>query len=462
MATLQSVNGKAPSNAKVGDEIVTNGGTWKITGQNSDGSWISQKVSNISKNSGTSSGSGSKGTYGTSSSGSSRPSGGSASGVNVYDDYQQDIRDQMNANSQAWHNAATKEEKDRLHAENERLSGLLGGDVSYDGSTGRWSGSADAPAAPSDSRAEGYTPSDQSDYLEKMAAAYLEQQKEALKQAYESNLSELQAEQDKLGVNYQAARNQEAASSALSRQRWNETASAYGLNSGTAGQAQLSYANRLQSDLSALQAAESAANAEIERQRTNLSKEYQSAMTQAQAENDYRLFEQLYQEAVRLDQALQQQSQFNAQMALQQYQTMLDKYYNDRSFQYTQQQNSRNEQFEAAALAAQMGDYSLYGKLYNWDDAKTQRMEDSWKAMSIPQTAAGGAQGYAGLQEWDSELDARQAELDAIYQRTILNGDSEKALRLVTEKLGELMENGLSAEKAQRLADKYGIQLAFS
>lgn len=110
--------------------------------------WISQKVSNISKNSGTSSGSGSKGTYGTSSSGSSRPSGGSASGVNVYDDYQQDIRDQMNANSQAWHNAATKEEKDRLHAENERLSGLLGGDVSYDGPTGRWSGSADAPGGP--------------------------------------------------------------------------------------------------------------------------------------------------------------------------------------------------------------------------------------------------------------------------------------------------------------------------
>ena len=213
-----------------------------------------------------------------SASASKAPSGysGSATGVGVYDGYQQQIKDQMNANSRAWYSASTQEEKDALHAQNQYLAGLLGGNVSYD--KGYWTGSAGAPQAPSIPQ---YTPTDNSAYLEEMAAAYLEQQKEALKQAYESNLSDLQAEQDKLGANYQSARNQEAASNALSRQRWNETAAAYGLNSGTAGQAQLSYANRLQSDLSALQAAETAANAEIERQRTNLGKEYQSAMTQA-------------------------------------------------------------------------------------------------------------------------------------------------------------------------------------
>lgn len=63
---------------------------------------------------------------------------------------------------------------------------------------------------------------------------------------------------------------------------------------------------------------------------------------------------------------------------------------------------------------------------------------------------------------WQSRGEKLEAELDAIYQRTIANGDAERALRLVTEKLGGLVEDGLSAEEAQRLADKYGIQLAFS
>ena len=315
---------------------------------------------------------------------------GSATGIGVYDDYQQQIKDQMNANSQAWYNASTQEEKDALHAQNQYLAGLLGGNVSYD--KGYWTGSAGAPQAPSIPQ---YTPTDNSAYLEEMAAAYLEQQKEALKQAYESNLSDLQAEQDKLGANYQSARNQEAASNALSRQRWNETAAAYGLNSGTAGQAQLSYANQLQSDLSALQAAETAANAEIERQRTNLGKEYQSAMTQAIAENNYQLYQQLYNEAVRVDQALQSQSQFNASLALQQYQAALDKYYNDQNFTYTQQQNNRNEQLAAAELLAQAGDYSAYGELFGWDDSKIQQMNNAWKAANTPiiSSGSGGSTG---------------------------------------------------------------------
>ena len=69
--------------------------------------------------------------------------GGSATNVNTYTNNQDAIKAQMNQNSQAWHTAATQEEKDRLHAENERLSGLLGGNVSYNGATGQWSGSAE-------------------------------------------------------------------------------------------------------------------------------------------------------------------------------------------------------------------------------------------------------------------------------------------------------------------------------
>lgn len=319
--------------------------------------------------------------------GTSRPGDytGSANGITISNDFQQAIIDKMNQNSAAWWDAKTQEERDALHRQNEQLAGLLGGSVSYDGTTGKWTGTT----------AGAYQPQDQSKYLEELYKAQLEAQKEALKQAYESNLSNLQAEQDKLAGNYQAARNDTAAQSALSQQRYNETAAAYGLNSGTAGQAALSYATQLQSDLGTLQAAESAANAEIERQRTELGKEYESALVQAQADNDYERFQALYEEAVRVDQALQNQSQFNAEQALKQYQALLDQYYKDREWgltqeqwQYEKQQDQYKQQLEAAETLMEQGDYSAYGKLMGWDQEKIDRMESAWQLANTKKTTS--------------------------------------------------------------------------
>lgn len=81
-----------------------------------------------------------------SSSGSSGTTpGNSASGVGGFTDWQQDIIDKMNQNSNAWH-GASQADKDRLHAENEYLSGLLGGNVSFDKNSGTWNGAAEFPA----------------------------------------------------------------------------------------------------------------------------------------------------------------------------------------------------------------------------------------------------------------------------------------------------------------------------
>lgn len=81
-----------------------------------------------------------------SSSGSSGTTpGNSAAGVGGFTDWQQDIIDKMNQNSNAWH-GASQADKDRLHAENEYLSGLLGGNVSFDKNSGTWNGVAEFPA----------------------------------------------------------------------------------------------------------------------------------------------------------------------------------------------------------------------------------------------------------------------------------------------------------------------------
>lgn len=137
-------DGKAQKGLSAGDEVVTAGGTYKITGVNADGSYKSERVSDTT----TSNYKGSYANGGSSSkkSTTSAPSGfkGSATGVKTYDTDQDSIREQMNANSQKWW-SATKEEQEQLHAANEALSRLLnenGGDVGYDSVSGTWSGSA--------------------------------------------------------------------------------------------------------------------------------------------------------------------------------------------------------------------------------------------------------------------------------------------------------------------------------
>lgn len=101
-------------------------------------------------NSGSTPSSGSSGTTTNKSSSSSGSSGGSkmpsqytgsSQAVNTYDAQQAAIKAKMNANSIAWF-SASDEEKARLHAENQALAAMLGGNVAYDSKTGYWSGDA--------------------------------------------------------------------------------------------------------------------------------------------------------------------------------------------------------------------------------------------------------------------------------------------------------------------------------
>ena len=129
-------DGKAQSGLKAGDQVVTGGGTYKITGVNADGSYQSTKVSDTTTST-------YKGSYANSGSGGGTNSQytGSSTGVKVNNSLQQTYKDQMNANSIAWHNA-DEAEKRRLEAENQALAQKLGGTVAFDSVTGTWSGEA--------------------------------------------------------------------------------------------------------------------------------------------------------------------------------------------------------------------------------------------------------------------------------------------------------------------------------
>ena len=136
-------NGKAPSGLSVGDNVVTQGGTYQITGVNADGTYQSTLVGGTSNNTASTS---SPSQYTGTTSAGTMPSGfsGSANGVTTYNQGQSDILAEMNANSIAWH-TASPEEKQRLAARNQALSQMLGGSVTFDSATGYWSGAAEAP-----------------------------------------------------------------------------------------------------------------------------------------------------------------------------------------------------------------------------------------------------------------------------------------------------------------------------
>ena len=270
---------------------------------------------------------------------SSSPSG-SANNVTAWTDEQQAIKDQMNQNSQAWHNATSQEEKDRLHAENQQLAGQLGGNVGFNQSTGTWSGWSDQSSLPGYSKPEMNGVNDLSSYLEQMYAAQKEAALAAIKNAYQQNIASIEAANGQISPQYQNARNQTAGSAEQSARNFAEHAAAYGLGSGASAQADLARNIALQNNLNDLNAQEADAYAQLELQKQQAEIEYNNAIAEAEANNDSQLAAALYQEKVRVQNAL-----------IQQQQTLFEQALAEKQFQFQQQQadvsnNQWQQQFD--------------------------------------------------------------------------------------------------------------------
>lgn len=156
--------------------------------------------------------------------------------------------------------------------------------------------------------------------IEQMFGANLDAQKAALESAYQSNLDQLDTSATKMLDAYTEQRRQTTGQNAQDAAAWREMANAYGLNSGAIGQGALAQSNQLQTDLSTINSQQATTLEELEQQRITLGKEYQLAIQQATAENNFQMAQMLYQEAVRVEQQLVQQMQFAAQMSMQQQQ----------------------------------------------------------------------------------------------------------------------------------------------
>lgn len=209
------------------------------------------------------------------------------------------------------------------------------------------------------------TANSQEELIRKMYESNLASNKSQLESDYNQNLSDLGAEESKLGQIYYEQQRQAQAESDRNRQAFQEYANARGLNSGTGGQAELAQSNQLSANLNALRQSEAEKRAEVERQRQLLGQQYQQAIQKAQADNDLNLAKALYEEAVRVDESINSAAQADADRALQIF-NMLN-----------------NTALSAAgAYASKSGDMSLYEKLLAGDS--TSELEDLYnKAQQI-------------------------------------------------------------------------------
>ena len=244
------------------------------------------------------------------------------------------------------------------------------------------------------------TPNSQEDYIRQMYEANLAENKSQLESDYNQNLSDLGAEESKLGQIYYEQMRQAQAESDRNRQAFQEYANARGLNSGTGGQAELAQQNQLSSNLNTLRQSEAEKRAEVERQRVLLGRQYQNAIQKAQAENDLAKAKALYEEAVRVDEAISAASQADADRAMQIF-SMLN-----------------NTALSAAGTYASRGDMSLYQKLLAGDS--TKELEDLYnKAQQIVSSGGyysggGGGSSRGYKQATSDEMEWAQYYIDMI------------------------------------------------
>ena len=225
-----------------------------------------------------------------------------------------------------------------------------GGGASSGGASG---GGGSVSAAVESGWNSGGAVEDLSEYLEELYAAQRRQTLANLNNAYQQNVNAINRAGEGVDARYQNARNQAAGASELAARNFAEYAAASGLNSGAGGQAELARNVTLQNNLNDINTAEAEVYADLELQLANAETEYNNAIAQAEASNDFALAESLYQEKVRVQQELVNQQMQQYQMDLQNRQLAFQQQQAEIANQQWQQQFDYGvEQDRKSALAA--------------------------------------------------------------------------------------------------------------
>lgn len=215
---------------------------------------------------------------------------------------------------------------------------------------------------------------DLTEYLRKQKAAEVESALAGLKEAYTKGMADYDATLDKLPARYQAARNSAAVQSAMEKQAFDERAAASGLNSGASGQAALDASAVYQGNLSQLHQSQAQEAAEIDRAKAALKAQYETAIAQARADGNADLAQALYQELIR-GQGLARE---DADKAYDRYRDALADQERKEAETKAEAEAKASQEYErklqAAALMAQVGNFSGYADLWGLDQGQVDAL----------------------------------------------------------------------------------------
>lgn len=207
----------------------------------------------------------------------------------------------------------------------------------------------------------------------------LNKQKQTLSDNLTQNAGALDAEKKSVQQQTQTHQQRTDVEAQKGAQRLNTT----GLSSVAQQQSNLSLDNQLKKDKTALQSAQDQADAEIERQRKLLASQYESAIKEAQANNDMARAQQLYNAA---------------------------KVAEDRLREYRQ---------NAGNTLAGAGDLSIVQSLYELTDAQKAALQnysaDTAGDSTVPDQLKSGAEALRKI--YDASLEAQNQKLQSQYEQ---------------------------------------------
>ena len=157
---------------------------------------------------------------------------------------------------------------------------------------------------------------DMTQYINDMYAQSLEAELAALKSAYDSNVAELESQNDRIAEQYRAARNQVAGQNELQRMQMNELGIAQGLNTGATGQMALAHNMAYQGNLGNLWAQEAQTQADVDLALAQLMQQYNANVNQTAAQINAQRNQALYEEMVRQQERAAQQAELSREYAL--------------------------------------------------------------------------------------------------------------------------------------------------
>lgn len=363
-------DGNAPSGTQVGDTVRTAGGDFKVVAPNTPGATYNPSSGLWSIKQTGSSGGGSAG--GAASSGSS----GSYTPLGTYHDQDLSAADKarVEALQQQWSAAQARGDRDTMDKVHNWAEEIRSG---Y-GYSGGADGSQYLPSQlPEDTLPKVGLPSYQAQEarVNSVYDAARDKSLAALESAYAANRAALEAAAAQIPGDYQARANQLAANALINRRNFFENAAASGLNAGNGSQAELAMNNQQQADMTTLRTAEANAVNQANMKLTQLYVDYQNAIAEAIANNNY-------ERAAALLSEYQKQAESIVSTARDQASLDLD----IAGFNRTTNDRNYDRQLENAQTLAKFGDFSGYLALgYSADQVANMRR--TWLA-SNPKLAS--------------------------------------------------------------------------